>query len=75
MTTAEHLDRIKARCRAIEAGDWRPDTSLPGGGASVVKAMARSTVAAIDGLSKYPKWLNNSKTVSAILAAWPEELL
>ncbi len=86
MTTTEHLQKIKAKCEQLIAIYSQPKYS----GMELMIAGWKATIAAIDGLSELikheerfegthignPVELNyERKIITAILSAWPEEIL
>jgi len=84
VSTTDRLNAILAKCNEIIAG-WSRGTApallMPDVAAQMV-AMARSTIAAIEGLQPMAERLNNGSAlngaaviIDTILAAWPEELL
>jgi len=66
MTNDEHDAAILAKCREIT--NW-PQV------APTMKALALSTIAAIEGLHKMPPLDIRGRALAAIRAAWPVELL
>lgn len=65
MTQAEHLERIKAKCRELISA-FPPCESVAGW---------HSTIAAIEGLQYMTPGMSQTETINAIIAAWPEDLL
>lgn len=72
MDTQQKLEKIKAKCEEVikqnQTSGFIPTKDC------VAEAMARSTIAAIDGLLTEPDE-RAGYTIGDILTAWPDELL
>ena len=79
MTTEQHLDAIKSKCRADIMGYVSCDSILSDAQRRALAAL-RSTLSAIHGLQRFDDagsvtWLWAQQELARIRAAWPEELL
>jgi len=90
LTTDQHLDAILAKCRAgielakhrgveMEKWDWdgfhKSDAAFILACDNSAEAGWRSTIAAIEGLRAMPPLDIRQRAFTAIIAAWPIELL
>ena len=79
MTTEQHLEAIKSKCRSDIMGYVRCDSILSDAQRRALAAL-RSTLSAIHGFQRFDDcgsvtWLWAQQELARIRSAWPEELL